>query len=718
MKRFASTVKVFAGGVFPGYSGLISTLAVLAFAATLRADDYGEIAGAVASPLVSKFDDIEKAYTDGQVMLRVELARQCLQSATSVVPELSGPRKQILSDLDSCHWSMEEIRRLDAKVPDFEEIARKALNASPALVRADPKTGELRKDDRQAVDELAGTVILESLKSIADAWNASQERDNYRNHYRHARTEALLLVEVAKKRCTGKRRNVLRAKLKSIATDKLRPNNALDASTMHAFLDLEPWNPKPKKDALLRLADCFRRSRGMSTYPLKRFTDTVLGLSDSIESLPGYDELFETMRIVLAERDGEIAEAELLLQRGTQHLTAGRAADALKVLGQARIKAGKEEVLETCVRAANLAANAYLRLGLPWAARMELLTAARLSCQIVEDAFQSAFHGFHATRLLAWIELSQGRFAPFLRWLTIASECYRQLVGAGFDVSRFNDAQHTLESSLCDWLILLTRATARKLEPIANALHNFGFPMARFFLLYAAGRASGIENDFTHLFQEDGAWMHNFFRQWKDQTAARATSFKPIVGWEGKRATFTTQISGVTFAIETTPIFGAIAFSENLLGVIESMLALANLNNDAFVVDEVKIHVDIKDDGTSPPLPVVQMLNGTRAVTLIWKAGVPDWVASTDGSEVVQYLLDLCHLILDHATIYSGDSLKAKLDEWHQAGTLDRALGTSPTIHAIDHLIGHDCYDLESCIRIASEPLISPKVSLPTGSSK
>jgi hypothetical protein len=499
-----------------------------------------------------------------------------------------------------------------------------------------------------------------------------------------------------------KRRAALRAKLKKLSRDKLRPNNALDAATMHAFLDLEPWNKDPKQDALLRLADCFRRSRGMATYPLKRFTDTVTGMSEYIESLPGYDELFETMRKVLAEREGDIAEVELLLQRGTQHLKAGRTTDALRVLGQARIKAVKEEVLETCVRAAILAANAYMRLGLPWAARMEVLTAARLSCQIVENTFQSAFHGFHATRLLAWIELSQGRFAPFLRWITIASECFRQMVEADFDVSRFKDAHETLESSLCDRLILLTRATAHKLMPIANALHNFGFPMARFFLLYAAGRTGEIEEDFTTAFQENAAWMRKFFRQWKSHCTANAAHFKPIIGWDGEAATFATQISGIKFIIESPQDFGAISFSENLLGVIEAILALANLTKDAFVVDQVQIGVDIKDYGNNPPLPLIQMSSRTATIKLIWKPGVADWLASTDGDMIVDYFLAICRIVLEHASIHSGSGLKAKLAEWHKEGALDRALGTSPTMHAVDNLIGQDCYNLESCIRIAA----------------
>jgi hypothetical protein len=173
-------------------------------AAPLRADDYATIASAVASPLPENRDELKKAYSDGQIMLRVELARQCLQTATSVASDLAPSRRNILQHLDSCRSSMQEIRRLDNNMPDIEAIAKKALKASPALVRTDAETGKLTPQDSQAVDELAATLIRESIKAIADAWKGSKERDNYRELYRLARGESLELANVAQRRCKGR----------------------------------------------------------------------------------------------------------------------------------------------------------------------------------------------------------------------------------------------------------------------------------------------------------------------------------------------------------------------------------------------------------------------------------------------------------------------------------------------------------------------------------
>ncbi len=286
------------------------------------------------------------------------------------------------------------------------------------------------------------------------------------------------------------REHQLREKLKRLSADKLQPNNALYAETMLAFLDFAPWNRESNAaNGIHRLSDCFRKSQGLATYPLRRFTDTVVSMSPFIESLEGYDELFDTVRALLSEREGEIVEARLLLQRGEQHYHADRPKEALRMLGLARMKAAKEEVLETSVRAANLAANCYLKLGLVWAARLEALMAAHVSCQYVEGVFRSAWHGSQATRLLAWIDITQGRLSPFLHWMGIARVCYDQLADSGCDVSQFKDVYHDIETALCDRLMFLDGETAARMAPTADALHNIGLPMARFVLLYVAGRS-------------------------------------------------------------------------------------------------------------------------------------------------------------------------------------------------------------------------------------
>jgi hypothetical protein len=74
----------------------------------------------------------------------------------------------------------------------------------------------------------------------------------------------------------------------------------------------------------------------------------------------------------------------------------------------------------------------------------------------------------------------------------------------------------------------------------------------------------------------------------------------------------------------------------------------------------------------------------------------------TDRQTVTEYLLSVCLAVLLRATIDPAEDLKAEMDKWQKDSVLGRALGTSPSIHAVADLIGKDCYDLEKCISAAS----------------
>ncbi len=96
------------------------------------------------------------------------------------------------------------------------------------------------------------------------------------------------------------------------------------------------------------------------------------------------------------------------------------------------------------------------------------------------------------------------------------------------------------------------------------------------------------------------------------------------------------------------------------------------------------------------------MGSGHEELELNWQPGVADWLALADRQAVIEYLLCTCLTVLLRATIDPVEDLKAEMDEWQKGGMLGRALGTSPTVHAVADLIGKDCYDLEKCITAAS----------------
>ena len=188
----------------PAYRMAWFTLIALALGPGLsRGDDYAAIASAIASPFSNSREKLKEAYADPKVMLRLERARQILQSTTKVDGDLVAPRQNILEHLEACRRSFQEIRRLDPELPDLETIALKTLVAAPEIIRKQSEAAASGSPAPDPLDNLGETLLMEGINSFVDVWNASKERERYRESYRSARAHSLDLASMARKRSKG-----------------------------------------------------------------------------------------------------------------------------------------------------------------------------------------------------------------------------------------------------------------------------------------------------------------------------------------------------------------------------------------------------------------------------------------------------------------------------------------------------------------------------------
>jgi hypothetical protein len=145
------------------------------------------MAEAVASPIYFDFEAAKKSHEDSTLMLRVEMARQRLVALSPTRTDLVAARSELLGNLDSCHWSMENLRRLDKYVPDYAGLAGRTLLAAPGLYKQ-YNEDDLTKNDEKALGDLVGKAIGEVINGISNAYQASTERTAYQSAYVKARS--------------------------------------------------------------------------------------------------------------------------------------------------------------------------------------------------------------------------------------------------------------------------------------------------------------------------------------------------------------------------------------------------------------------------------------------------------------------------------------------------------------------------------------------------
>lgn len=486
----------------------------------------------------------------------------------------------------------------------------------------------------------------------------------------------------------------LQNQLRKLSNQPYRPNNALYAETLLFLLEIPGIieDEKKSKDVLENLRRCLKKSDGLGTYPAIYVIRILTEMGDMLGGLPGYDSLFEEMRKIAGKREGEIAEGRLLYERGLQLASGDDPRKVLFYLGLARPRLNKRETEKENIRISLACCDAYRQVGFRWAARMEAIGALH-SAMRQGTANEYILEAFLSAKTLGWIELELGRVVPFISWYQISWGLLGRLRDLDYNVERFEKELRIQEGVLGCLFLNLSPGDLKQYIGLKGGLDRANLPMARWALLYANGEADAIKNEMP---SEMKHWITDIdkdFAIWKSQPAAEELPSR-MPGEAQLTCTYETKIMGVLYKVKTANEFGPIAFSENILGIVEAALALAKWENLAFVVDEVSMEVRIKDFGANPPPIDLNAPPNPNGYVFEWKIGMVDWLTTTGREEVSKYLLQFLLKMLIDITIDPIKDIKDEIEQWGKNETFSRALGLSPTVIPLQDMIGRKLYEI------------------------
>lgn len=130
------------------------------------------------------------------------------------------------------------------------------------------------------------------------------------------------------------RTRTLKAEFERLATDKSRPNSALQARTHLLLIALAEavGNNQLLDRVLIDLGKIIQEAEGLAAYPVEPIARIVRELGDVFAESSAYDELFETVVRVMEQRTSQGQTGAMLLDRGYQKLRGGQTYDAIRLL--------------------------------------------------------------------------------------------------------------------------------------------------------------------------------------------------------------------------------------------------------------------------------------------------------------------------------------------------------------------------------------------------
>lgn len=529
------------------------------------------------------------------------------------------------------------------------------------------------------------TLIEELVKGSRNVYDLEQLSTLWKCLFALARQELLDLQVLDYYQRTER----LLSELKRLQGEKDRPSTALQAETLHIQVQLarKIANGESPEELLNALREVVLKSKSLVGYPLKPLIDILGEIGHTFEGLTAYSALFETIIDVTSSREGEVRAAQMLLSRGEQQIEQGRNVEAIATLGRSLRLFYKNETRHDAVRALYLCGNAYDQMGLLWAARGTLLSAASIATNEYWQHGDVTPYQAACYRQLKWIEIFLGRLPYVLAWHELDITVRHILVDHGYDQKTFLDPDSTFEIFLGRLLLRAEFFDLKHLVALPDTLDRLGLDLASDALLFVLGHRERLEETC----QELGNDPEFFASQWRTIEPDRSLSNSPEL-YNRQKVILRSRILGCQIIVESQNMPPCVEVAESLLGAIESLLATSAISKAVSREPELTVNVRLSDSTNSLIIFKSEERDGRPHLEVHCQRFDPNKMGLEEQRQAKNALLELTIAILSQIIIFKDlekdietllhdeQALERAIDFAGGVGTQANILGYSPKI--------------------------------------
>lgn len=370
------------------------------------------------------------------------------------------------------------------------------------------------------------------------------------------------------------RTDTLRAELERLAADRQRLNNSLWARTKLLLVDLQRTiaDQKDSSALLAELRSLLSETEHLISYPIEVVANIVEELGDAFGSSPEYDDLLETIADIMRHRTSDGEAGRMLLARAHQKLRNGKKYDAIRYYGRAQQMLAKREYLLELIAALVGGSLAYESVGLLWAARANVLSAANQALSEYYEHGEILPQVLTCFRKLAWVELQLGRAPHVLQWMELTAVLAQNIAITGKRKEAFIDERLSQDAILGILFLKAEPSALRSLQSLPDVLGQLGLERSRMALLYALGYEDELRTEESIPEGESPRQVLEFFEKWATQPASSdlPTALELPSGGE---VVLHSSVLGCDVKARAANNLHSISVAEHVLSALEALLA-------------------------------------------------------------------------------------------------------------------------------------------------
>lgn len=458
-------------------------------------------------------------------------------------------------------------------------------------------------------------------------------------------------------------------RLKSIAVDSERPNNALEARTSLLVIQVNQMLLQKDLQGLGSLWSQFsqvvKQAKGLGEFSAERLTSLVDVFGGIAGSNPDYAQLVDDVAAFVSERTGEAQGALVLLKRA-QQLDFEDNFEMIRLLGKAARQLTKKEYADSLIDALQLLSLAYRSAGMLWAARAACIFAiASMAIEAEEDSNLPASI-VPTVMMLAWIAVELRHLPDALEAIQLVRGC-----AAGLpldDASKERVAKRLMEFDLIlgSQILNFVPGELEQVAQLPDILEKLGLYQSRNSLLYALGHEAVLREEGAILDEDTPERVAEMFTLLASQPSSN-NLHGPVILNEAEPQCFVTKVQGVLVEVRHQCSEASILAAEAVVGSIEALFATALELDVAAHTEKFTVTVQEVSEIVAPDFSVnVEEM----AASVRWPVGLIP-AAYAHQEDVQRMLVSLAASIFS-ATCYVKDLRQTVEQLFDKEAVLDR----------------------------------------------
>ena len=461
----------------------------------------------------------------------------------------------------------------------------------------------------------------------------------------------------------------LTERLKLIAEDKERPNNALEAQSSLLVIEVNQATLKKDTQKLSSLwpqfSDVVKRARGLGEFSAERLTNLIEVFGIVAGKDRGYVQLVDEVAAFVSERTGEAQGALVLLKRA-QQLDFEDNFEMIRLLGKAARQLTKKEYADSLIEALQLLTFAYRSAGLLWAARATCIFAMASMFIEAEESSDLPASIVSMVMALAWIAVE-------LRHLPDVLEAVRLVRGCAASLPLDDASKERIAKRLTEFDLILASQilnfTAEELQHVVrlpDVLGGLGLQQSRNSLMYALGHEAELRQEGSIPQEETPEGVAELFTFLASQPAS-SNLHGPVIFNEADSQCLVSRVQGIRVAVFHPCSDALVLAAEAVIGSVEALFATAIEIGAAAHTENFTISLQDSSEVLTPDFTI----NADEMTAIVlWPTGL---IPATFGRQAaVQKMLIGLAAAIFAATCYVEDMGKTIEHLFDNEAVLDR----------------------------------------------